>query len=424
MPEHLKALVVIVTLAAIVFAIAKPHICAVAMAEDDFVRRRNVWLGATLIAFLAHNFWLYIFATAVLFFTQGQKEKNPLAFFFFVLFAVPMFPADISGLGVFRYLFAIHYIRLLALVVLLPWFFKLIKNPASAKIGSLPTDKLLLGYLAVNFFLQLSSDTLTNTLRLSLFYSFLDVFLPYYVASRSLKHIRQFRDVLAAFVIAAMVMAPVAMFEAARHWLLYSSLSGVLGHPWDYGQYLDRNEALRAMGTTGQSIALGYVMAMACGLFLFLRPSVPKSRAWWLGMALLAAGLLAPASRGPWTGAAALLLAFLLTGPAPVASVGRLFFTLLLLSPVLYLSGLGEKLIGYLPFVGDIDAENVTYRQQLIDIAIQVILENPFFGAYDFIYSPTIQELKQGDQGIIDIVNTYVAIGLSSGLVGDRKSVV
>jgi O-antigen ligase len=54
----------------------------------------------------------------------------------------------------------------------------------------------------------------------------------------------------------------------------------------------------------------------------------------------------------------------------------------------------------------------------LIDVSIQNILDNPFFGAYGYIYSPAFQELKQGSQGIIDIVNTYVAVGLSSGLVG------
>lgn len=44
-------------------------------------------------------------------------------------------------------------------------------------------------------------------------------------------------------------------------------------------------------------------------------------------------------------------------------------------------------------------------------------MANPLFGAWDAVYSPAMQELKQG-QGIIDIVNTYIAIGLRCGLVG------
>jgi len=417
MPEHLKAMVVILALAAIVFAIAKPVVCARAMSQDDFIRRRNIWFGVTLVAFLSHNFWIYIGITATLLYAQAGKEKTPLALYFFILFAIPMFDAEIPGLGIVRYLFSINYVRLLALVILLPVFLRLRQDPTSVRFGSLWTDKLVFGFLAVNFVLQIITDSFTNSLRLTLFCSFIDVFLPYYVASRSLTKIEHFRDALAAFVLAAMVMAPVAIFEFVRHWLLYSTLSGVLGHPWDYGHYLERNDVLRAMATTGQPIALGYVMAIACGLYLFLRPSVPKRQLWWFGMALLAAGLIAPVSRGPWTGAAAMLVVFLLTGPAPFANLRRLFIVALVLSPVVYVSGLGDKLIDYLPFVGSVEAENVTYRQLLIEAAIGVILANPFFGAYDYIYSPAIQELKQG-QGIIDIVNTYVAIGLSSGFVG------
>lgn len=44
-------------------------------------------------------------------------------------------------------------------------------------------------------------------------------------------------------------------------------------------------------------------------------------------------------------------------------------------------------------------------------------MQNPFFGAFDSIYSPAMQELKQGN-GMIDLVNTYLGIGLGSGLVG------
>jgi O-antigen ligase len=53
----------------------------------------------------------------------------------------------------------------------------------------------------------------------------------------------------------------------------------------------------------------------------------------------------------------------------------------------------------------------------LLEIATHEILQNPFFGAFDSMYSPAMQELKQG-QGIIDIVNSYLAVGLGSGLVG------
>src|SRR5438046_8698212 len=44
-------------------------------------------------------------------------------------------------------------------------------------------------------------------------------------------------------------------------------------------------------------------------------------------------------------------------------------------------------------------------------------MESPLFGGYDSLYSPALEELMQG-QGIVDIVNSYVGVGLQSGLVG------
>ncbi|MBZ5627159.1 MAG: O-antigen ligase domain-containing protein, partial [Acidobacteriia bacterium] len=105
---------------------------------------------------------------------------------------------------------------------------------------------------------------------------------------------------------------------------------------------------------------------------------------------------------------------------ATSASPGKVLFKaglgLLMTLPILLATSLGEKIIDLLPFTGSVQAENVTFRARLVDVAIRVILQNPFFGAFDYIYSPQMQELKEG--GIIDIVNTYIGIALSSGLVG------
>ena len=85
--------------------------------------------------------------------------------------------------------------------------------------------------------------------------------------------------------------------------------------------------------------------------------------------------------------------------------------------PLLLVSPAGDKIIDLLPFVGTVDEGNVTYRQRLLELAILVVIDNPLFGAFDYFYSAAAQELTTGD-GIIDIVNTYLGVVLSSGLVG------
>ena len=68
-----------------------------------------------------------------------------------------------------------------------------------------------------------------------------------------------------------------------------------------------------------------------------------------------------------------------------------------------------------MPFVGSVDSENVEFRNRLIDNAIVVISRNPFFGSFDTLSTDEMEELRAG--GIIDVVNSYIAIALSGGLV-------
>jgi len=420
MPVHLRALVVILVLATVVFTFVKAPACALASTAGDFERRRNLWFGITLAAFLAHNFWIYIIVAVTLLLFALPREPNKLAMFFFLLFAVPAVSAEITGLGAIQHFFTIHYIRLLALAVLLPAFLFLRKQPDVERFGRSLPDKLIAGYIILQFLLMLTVSTFTNSLRIGVFYAFIDVFLPYYVASRSLKNIEGFRDALMAFVTAAMVLSIIAAFEVTNHWLLYANVDDALGTPWSLGRYLERGQggALRASASAGHAIPLGYAIAVALGFFLYLRKSVRNPLAWALGLALLLAGLAAPLSRGPWVGAAVMFLVFLATGPSPVRRLLQIGLLLgIVIVPILLTTSLGDKIIALLPFVGTVDEFNVNYRQRLLAIGIQVIMQNPFFGAYGFFLSPEMQELKYGN-GMIDLVNTYLGIGLASGLVG------
>jgi len=291
------------------------------------------------------------------------------------------------------------------------------KRTDGERFGRSLPDKFVAAYIILQFALMLNVSTFTNTLRHGVFYTAIDIFLPYYVASRALKNLAGFRDALTAFVVAALVLSATAAFEFVRHWLLYGSLGNALGVDWKMGKYLQRGDVLRVSGSTGHPIVLGYVMAVAIWFMLYLRKSISNTPAWVLGLTALMVGLVVPVSRGPWMGAAVMLVVFIATGPAPAKGFAKLFLLGLIALPILLISPAGQDIVNYLPFVGKVNEDTVAYRQLLVQIATQVILQNPLFGAYDYIYSAAFQELKQGE-GIIDIVNTYVGIGLGSGLVG------
>jgi O-antigen ligase len=78
-----------------------------------------------------------------------------------------------------------------------------------------------------------------------------------------------------------------------------------------------------------------------------------------------------------------------------------------------------DKIVALIPFLGTGSESAVTidYRQRLFQVGVEHILENPLFGSFDFLLSEQAQELKQGN-GMIDLVNTFLGVGLNSGLVG------
>jgi O-antigen ligase len=370
----------------------------------------------TLVAFLSHSFWLYALVFCLTTYIVSQREDNRSALFLSLLFIVPINSVQIPGLGVINYLFELNHVRLLILVVLAPMFFTLIQRSNTPRIGHFWPDRCLLAFLLLATILQLRETTLTDAMREG-FYSFVDVFLPYYVLSRTLRDLDGFRNALWGFVIAAMILAAIGFFEVSRHWLLYHSMLDALGVTLGYTGYLGRSGLLRASASTGQPIALGYVMVVAIAFYSYLKDDVRSRLNRRIGGLILAVGLIAPLSRGPWVGAMASLVTFIWTGPHAFRQLASLFMiAALAFVTAMALPG-GERVTGLLPFVGKIEKYNIDYRESLIENATIVIKRNPWFGSVDYLTTPEMERMRQG-QGIIDIVNTYIGITLEYGLVG------
>jgi O-antigen ligase len=417
MPENIRALVVILILAGLAFSFTSQLTIGIVSAADTS-RRRNLWIGMTLAASLSHSFWLYAFVFGVTTYIVSQREDNPSALFLFLLFIVPNYSVQIPGLGAMNYLFALNHVRVLTFVVLVPMFLMLIQRSDTPRIGHFWQDRCLLAFLLLTTIMQLRATSLTDTLRHG-FYGFVDVFLPYYVLSRSLRDLEGFRNSLAGFVIAAMILAAIGFFEISRHWLLYLGMADALGlrSALQYTGYLSRGGQLRAIASTGQPIVLGYVMVVAIAFYSYLKDDVRSRLNRRVGGLILAVGLIAPLSRGPWVGAMVSLVSFIWTGPNAFRKLASLVMIgTLALAVAVVLPG-GEKVVQLLPFVGTIEKENIDYREDLLTNATIVIERNPWFGSAEYLAAPEMERMRQG-QGIIDIVNTYVGITLEYGLVG------
>jgi O-antigen ligase len=243
----------------------------------------------------------------------------------------------------------------------------------------------------------------------------LDILLPYFVISRLCRDRARIAEAMAAFVMAMLLLTPLALYEFFKGWMIFA----VVGEDWNAAHMyfpLFRGPFLRAQTTAGHSIFLGYFMAMALGMWLYLQGSLPMRRGGrWVCALALVAGLIVSLSRGPWLGAIIMVVVFLIVGPNARGRAVRAAAVAFAMVGALAVSPWGTELVQYLPFVGSIDEHTVVYRQQLALASWSLIQQNPFFGSFAFLKD--LEQFRTGE-GIIDLVNTYAILGLTYGLVG------
>jgi O-antigen ligase len=421
MKEHLVALCYVLLIAGVCFALMFKPMTARLMSVQDFQRRFGLWFAVTLITFLAHSFWLALVLCAVVTAVVSARERNPAALYCALLFAAPLYQMGIPGLGLVNQLFEVNHARMLALVVLLPAALRLSQLPRAFNPRLAWADVLVASYFLYAFVVHATADSITGLMR-HLTYITLDHVLLYYVITRSIVSRRSCLELMACLVAALTVAGMTGAFENVRHWLVYESLRAPLGVPFDtIGTYLLRatedGAYLRAYTTMGHAIAFGFALTVALTwqLALFERYA-PKP----LGaaiVAILVIGLLASVSRGPWLACAVAVLVGLSFGPGAGKRLLWMLALLPLVLAALIILPQGQKFIDLLPFIGTVEAANVTYRTQLIDRALIVFWQNPIFGSLQFIENPVLEEMRQG-QGIIDIVNSYVGVALAYGSIG------
>jgi O-antigen ligase len=423
MSVSIKELIVILGIAAVIFRLAKP-LALKFTAPVDFTRRRNVWFALTIAAFLAPNFWLFAFAAILLMSWAGRKDTNPLSLYLLLLQVIPSVSVDIPVVGI-NALFPLDNYRLLSFCVLIPTAWRLWRSPDSTRIRGLQAmDILLLGYGALEVALFIPPDlpghivlhdSATNMLRRG-FLFFVDCYVLYFVVSRSCQHRREMLDSMAAFCLACAVMAAIAVFESLKHWLVYADFYADWSTKPVIGYYIFRGNILRAQASASHALALGYLLAVGFGFWLYLKSYIFTPWKRRAVIALLWSGLLAAYSRGPWIGGAVIYFAFAAVSPRGFPNLFKAIGVAAILAGAVAITPLGNRIINVLPFMGgSVDNDSVDYRERLAKESWEIIKEHPYFGDQMAVFK--MEDLRQG-QGIIDRVNSYLEIALDKGIVG------
>jgi hypothetical protein len=415
MPEHLRAFLYVSVLALSIFWATRSAAIQI-IPSTEFVRWRNTYILITIALFLTHNYWLFVLAALAISLIAARQEKYVVGLFFLLVFAAPPLYAEIPGFGLVNFLIAINQYRLMTIALLIPLAINLLQRSTTLKFGRSPVDWMVLGYFLVICALNARDATLTNWLRYILSTT-IDIVVPYYVISRSLRDLDAFRHAMLGFVLGAMLLSLIGAFEAVRAWHLYAAVSQQLMERPPLSVYLFRGGLLRPNGTVENAIVLGYVIMVGFGFFLFLRHSLNKKHQILGGVLLLLGGVLLSLSRGPWVGFAVLVLLYVLQGRAALRQLTKIIAISTAAIGIALTFPLGQSFVNLLPFIGQEESFNVEYRANLLTAAMPVIERNLWTGTNNYMQAPELQAMIQG-QGIIDIVNSYVGIALEFGLLG------
>jgi O-antigen ligase len=347
-----------------------------------------------------------------------QKKAEQIKYYFILLPIIPLFVYEVPGpLGI-NLLLDLTYARLLSLVILVPAFIAIIsKSGGGTKkflYGSL--DKLIFSYVFLLSLLAFRDTTVTSGFRGAFNLIALDIFLPYYVISRSVQSLDDFRRVFIGILFSAIMLSFLGLFEQKFQWPFFGYLPELLDfRPVVVNAFGEVRGIFLRVNATMAPIPLGYFMVFALGILLFIKELLPKRKLFIFATSVLfLITLIFTGSRGAWLTALVFLLFYF------YLKVSNLWLKLGFLA-----GGVGLIFVGnlILTMMGGLNVDSVDehgtfqYRIDLVKTSIDVITDNFLFGTDDPNKGGALESMRQG-QGIIDIVNSYLELLFYYGVVG------
>jgi hypothetical protein len=414
MPEHLRALVVILFLSGLVFFLARPVMIQI-IPESTFSRWRRLWFFTSVVWFLAFSFWVYALVMAFALTLARKKEDQVLGLYFLLLMAAPAIAVPIPAFGLIDHLFPLDHYRLLALTLLLPAALALMRLPGTIRFGRSPVDWFFLGFLALTWLMSLQDTSLTNWFRMG-FLHYIDAILPYYVISRGIRDEHDFRQLMAALLLGGLLLAAFAMFEAIKGWKLYNASITNFGM-FIVDAYKTRGPFLRPGVVLLDSIVLGTVLVLATGALLYLKTFIRSRFRYFLLLVFLCTGVLMSLSRAPWIAALLLFLLIAFQGEKAARDLMGVLMAFVSVLLLLYFLPGGHLILDLLPFFGKMEQGSVDYRMDWFSASLPLIERNFWFGDVRALQAPELEVMRQGE-GVVDLVNTFLAVLLYYGFVG------
>ena len=392
------------------------------LTKIEYTRAWTAILLATLVVFLGHSVMLYAIGIGVVaLFAQnslGGGIRGKLAAYMLLIMVLPPLTWQVGGIGDINYLLGLNGPRILALVLLAgPAMTLVVDRRQKREPWVAPLDLAVVAYQLLKIMLMVPHTTATGLLRMAV-EGTLDILLPYYVASRAIRTETDLKFHLSHLALGFVFAAVVGCGEYLANRNFYSELQWLYGYKWALTMTLMRGDHLRVQAATPTPIVLAFEMIFALGVWSYLRGHAWRRWPVLAVYALLGGCLVFTFSRGPWIGCLIFGLCLLGLRRLSVRTFVTLFLLTLATGIVMKTVGADQIFINGLSLIfgsSDADLSSINYRNELLDTALALLRQSPWLGVPD--YASQMQALRQGE-GIIDLVNSYIAIALDAGVIG------
>lgn len=364
------------------------------------------WVLTALFLFFLDNQMLILLLSGFLLLILAPSAPVERICFFFV--TIPCLPTYLQFYVPFpgiNWLVLLTHYKIVVLVLLLPLLFR--PAPNDGQPGGLSTtDACVLLYVAITTLLITAFAGFTAGPRF-LIDQLLLFIIPYFALSRGVRNPEDLDSCFRAILFASLILAAIALVSTLKQWDFYRYRA-----PATVFTIPDLRSGFIRIEATANTHSLGYHLALGVIMLEYLkRPLALGLVRLWIIRGALLAGIFVTDSRGAMLGLAVAFVAYAAAVPTSKALRRTLLGALVVAAVsgfVFLVSGDASEFDTY---------GSISYRQALITISVAHILKNPLFGDMNFLADPSFAPLMQG-QGIIDITNFYLQIGLQFGLVG------
>lgn len=370
------------------------------------IRIAILWCVGTAAAFLAPQKLLALIVVAVLLLVLGPRKPTERIFLYIASLALlpSYYNAEVPFPGL-NYLMVLDYPKVATLILLGPLFLSSLFSKAPSHLRSV--DRYLLLFVLLTSIMSIRDLPFTSMMRVTVDH-FLLIFIPYVVISRGLKTVDDLDLAVKVFFFSIVVLALMGAISTVFSWNYYAQLNENIAVKV-YTEF--RNGFLRVRATLNGTL-LGMVMGIGIAGVLLLRSERRLSSLYAVALlALFAAVTFVTGARGGWM--AAII----------IASTYAFFIraSRMMRSAALVAMSIGVLTIFVLIFQeSDLVSDQYgtfAYRAELLRTSFEQVASRPLFGEVEFRSNPRFAHLIQGE-GIVDVVNGYLQVALTYGLVG------